>query len=68
MHKSSIIGKEGDEGLKGAMRKPNWQLSDMNLERTLSRRTIGGNRYRFPDHVTEKASMNLASGSGKREE
>ena len=68
MHKSSSKGKDGEEGQKGAMRRPNWQLSEINLLRTLSRRTIGGKRYTLPDHGKEKASMNSAEGSGKREE
>ena len=44
MHKSRIIGKEGEDGLNGAMRRPNWQLSVINLLRTLSTSTIGGKR------------------------
>ena len=43
-HKSRIELKEGQVGRKGAMRRPRGQLSEMNLDTTLHRRTTGGKR------------------------
>ena len=68
MHKVRIVEKTGDEGRKGAMRRPNWQSSCINLSKTLFNCTMGGKRYKLPDQGKEKASTNSAPGSGKREE
>ena len=67
MHKSRMVEKTGEDGRKGAMRTPYEHLSCINLSKTLSSKTIGGKRYKLPDQGKEKASMNSAPWSGKRE-
>ena len=44
IHKSRIVEKIGEEGLKGAIRRPKLQKSVQNLIITLLSNTIGGKR------------------------
>ena len=44
MHKSKIAEKIGEEGIKGAMRRPKLHFSEQNLFITLLSKTIGGKR------------------------
>ena len=67
MHKSRMVENTGEVGRKGAMRTPYEHLSCINLSKTLSIKIIGGKRYKFPDQGKEKASINSAPWSGKRE-
>ena len=67
MHKSRMVEKTGEDGQKGAMRTPYEHISWINLSNTLSSNIIGGNRYKLPDQGNEKASINSAPWSGKRE-
>ena len=66
MHKDRIMVNTGEDGRYGAMSKPNWHLSFMNLSITLSNNTIGGERYKLPRQGNKNASTNSAPGSGKR--
>ena len=60
--------KTGEEGRYGAMSSPSLQLSVMNLLITLSSKMMGGKRYIELGQWTENASINLAPGSGRKEE